>query len=657
MPVIKKEIVLPPSVISLDSQVLLYQWTTLRDSMRSVERRGLEMYSGILEQLVTINSSSDDLSKMIVDLTNILESEKHRLKELIHKGRLEVTKKEKENTENMSEYFALYDDSLKMMRFLADADINWRSKMQELYSQHKKTRTSQSKKEKDTGSSTAEPKRDSATSLPSANEIPKKKESSGSLPISEERRDQLIVSSSSNKNQGSVGSASSSYNETIATQRDKSVLEPETGIQSERNSIASSVFETETKTQTKTDTTTSKSFGELSSDLSIGLDSAKHSLEDNRSVTKINPINVTSTLQDLQTEVDQDKLECDQLESEPIEEIKSDRTVLDRTWSGVFIDKSDLPSITEPISINQSHFLDESGIYSVTPGLEAGLEGRTSSFISQDKAPSGQQTESVTTETKSRESPSQLYGNISESSAFSVNDFQPHQTSSQPQKSSSQPQQSSSQPSDVHTVPISLTVGVEIQTDKVDTDKKVKTRKEATKKDDFTDSQQVERISGIMKKTFTNFLSGTGLPPLPFPFECREHHLLPTCYKVPVVVYDQEPSSIIAYALSSYDYQQRLQEIQSAFTSSQKLINSKDMKSADDELGDGSKKNGGTTLSFVKNKDSSPKMARLDSVHYNAKIETGSGEFDEHEGFSILSSSLPESTKSGKTAAGPHIEL
>jgi hypothetical protein len=35
--------------------------------------------------------------------------------------------------------------------------------------------------------------------------------------------------------------------------------------------------------------------------------------------------------------------------------------------------------------------------------------------------------------------------------------------------------------------------------------------------DDYTDSQQVERISDIMKKTFTNFLSGTGLSPLPFP--------------------------------------------------------------------------------------------------------------------------------------------
>ena len=31
------------------------------------------MYSAILEQLVTINSPSDEVSKMVVDMTNILE--------------------------------------------------------------------------------------------------------------------------------------------------------------------------------------------------------------------------------------------------------------------------------------------------------------------------------------------------------------------------------------------------------------------------------------------------------------------------------------------------------------------------------------------------------------------------------------------------------
>jgi 1-phosphatidylinositol-3-phosphate 5-kinase len=33
-----------------------------------------------------------------------------------------------------------------------------------------------------------------------------------------------------------------------------------------------------------------------------------------------------------------------------------------------------------------------------------------------------------------------------------------------------------------------------------------------------------------------------------------EHHCLPLCYPVPVVVYEREPSSIIAYALSSHEY-------------------------------------------------------------------------------------------------------
>ena len=31
--------------------------------------------------------------------------------------------------------------------------------------------------------------------------------------------------------------------------------------------------------------------------------------------------------------------------------------------------------------------------------------------------------------------------------------------------------------------------------------------------------------------------------------DADEHHLLPKCEKVPIIVYDQEPSSIIAYTL------------------------------------------------------------------------------------------------------------
>lgn len=169
-----------------------------------------------------------------------------------------------------------------------------------------------------------------------------------------------------------------------------------------------------------------------------------------------------------------------------------------------------------------------------------------------------------------------------------------------------------------------------------------------------------------MKKTITSFLSGTGFPPLPFPFDCREHHLLPTCYKVPVVVYDQEPSSIIAYALSSYDYHQKLQEIQAIFSSSQKFGGStKDLK--DDETGSKetappsgeSKKNPGSILSFVKNKETNPKLTKLDSVRYNPKMDLASGETGDENDFSMLSTSLSESEKfkTGKQTQGPHIEL
>ncbi|XP_023248602.1 1-phosphatidylinositol 3-phosphate 5-kinase [Copidosoma floridanum] len=44
------------------------------------------------------------------------------------------------------------------------------------------------------------------------------------------------------------------------------------------------------------------------------------------------------------------------------------------------------------------------------------------------------------------------------------------------------------------------------------------------------------------------------------PFDSSEHHLLPLGSVVPIVVYEREPSSIIAYALDSHDYKHALQE-------------------------------------------------------------------------------------------------
>jgi len=60
---------------------------------------------------------------------------------------------------------------------------------------------------------------------------------------------------------------------------------------------------------------------------------------------------------------------------------------------------------------------------------------------------------------------------------------------------------------------------------------------------------------------FSSFLSGTGTTSVQIPFPADEHHLLPMCQKVPVVVHDQEPSSVIAYALSSQDYEVGLQQL------------------------------------------------------------------------------------------------
>lgn len=45
------------------------------------------------------------------------------------------------------------------------------------------------------------------------------------------------------------------------------------------------------------------------------------------------------------------------------------------------------------------------------------------------------------------------------------------------------------------------------------------------------------------------------------PLSPQEHHFFPTGCSVPVIVYENEPSSIIAYALSSQEYQRSLDDI------------------------------------------------------------------------------------------------
>ena len=54
----------------------------------------------------------------------------------------------------------------------------------------------------------------------------------------------------------------------------------------------------------------------------------------------------------------------------------------------------------------------------------------------------------------------------------------------------------------------------------------------------------------------------TGPSLLTSPFPSTEHHLLPPGSSLPLVVFQNEPSSIIAYALASVDYEQQLAELQ-----------------------------------------------------------------------------------------------
>ncbi|XP_078330913.1 1-phosphatidylinositol 3-phosphate 5-kinase-like isoform X6 [Crassostrea virginica] len=81
--------------------------------------------------------------------------------------------------------------------------------------------------------------------------------------------------------------------------------------------------------------------------------------------------------------------------------------------------------------------------------------------------------------------------------------------------------------------------------------------------DDILDGQKMDRISNI-KSRVTNFLAGSSIPNT-LKVNYTEHHQLPVG-KVPVLVFDEEPSSIVAYALGSHEYHAKLQEIQASIT-------------------------------------------------------------------------------------------
>ncbi|XP_066263826.1 1-phosphatidylinositol 3-phosphate 5-kinase-like isoform X13 [Branchiostoma lanceolatum] len=189
-----------------------------------------------------------------------------------------------------------------------------------------------------------------------------------------------------------------------------------------------------------------------------------------------------------------------------------------------------------------------------------------------------------------------------------------------------------------------------------------------------------------VKTLIAQLLPGYSLQPLPMAFSPDKHYLLPVCEKLPVVVYDQEPSSIIAYALSCKGYETQRMEAKKQLSEEKDPLQqisvtpvSKPPKGGDkvpaasshDSTPEASSTKG--VLSFFRGKHTpeqvSPNTRRrkekqsgnlsgMDSVHYNPSSsdkdsfeESGYDDTD----FPLFGKDLLEKGK--KQAPSPHIEL
>lgn len=119
------------------------------------------------------------------------------------------------------------------------------------------------------------------------------------------------------------------------------------------------------------------------------------------------------------------------------------------------------------------------------------------------------------------------------------------------------------------------------------------------------------------KKTVKTILSqllpsAASVSPVQSPFKSQEHYTLPIGVLAPMVVYETEPSSIIAYALNSQDYRHSLEEVidkksqsleQSPSPVHRRRGNSdKERSEGNDFVSSGEKSSG--ILSFLRNRDS-----------------------------------------------------
>ncbi|KAL3891964.1 hypothetical protein ACJMK2_004204 [Sinanodonta woodiana] len=200
---------------------------------------------------------------------------------------------------------------------------------------------------------------------------------------------------------------------------------------------------------------------------------------------------------------------------------------------------------------------------------------------------------------------------------------------------------------------------------------------EVPKKQEVIDDHQETAIDK-MKKTLNTLLVGSsGVLQLQFPFDYCEHHLLPPCYKIPIIVYDHEPSSIIAYTLSCCDYHNKLQEVQSAFpvkepqqatvSSTTKLSKegtTDGLVGKDEDTSETAKRNSGASkLLFCRGGSGGGKdtmrLDAVDSVKYNVMAEDQFDSLSDQDGISLFTTSteVNDKTKSGKQPVNPHIEI
>ncbi|KAK2183696.1 hypothetical protein NP493_299g00022 [Ridgeia piscesae] len=176
-------------------------------------------------------------------------------------------------------------------------------------------------------------------------------------------------------------------------------------------------------------------------------------------------------------------------------------------------------------------------------------------------------------------------------------------------------------------VPMTVVDSAETDTDRVD-----------GQADGHVDSRPDGGKKNTMKNIFNKVLSSSGSLPIPMPFAPDEHLLLqPPSEKVPLIIYDKEPSSIIAYSLSSPDYSSQLEQLtqDGQDTSTTRGGRNNDLGASPSSLDIDAGKKTSSVLSFFRGTSREKSPSRLggvlgkysvDSVKYMPRLDPDTAE-------------------------------